>query len=223
MSSSKIGDLPLVLNHRDSGFTTVAFPASVKRSLSSARRALARSIESPVVSIQPVPISSPVRTLPACSSSSCCSMLACSCLHQAMKRSGAAMGSFDLPVHTGVVSVHCGPRLLLPRSREGPAWSGRHMHQRGYQRERSHKPCENPGFHWNARPYWKIGKCIHGNFPPKPTPAETTWEKSLCSRRARSAKRQVLLAKSQCSCLRREADGVLLRLFGASSSAFFVR
>ena len=183
MSSSKIGDLPLVLNHKDSGFTTVVFPASVKRSLSSARRALARSIESPVVSIQPAPISSPVRTLPACSSSSCCSMLACSCLHQAMKRSGAAMGSFDLPVHTGVVSVHCGPRLLLPRSREGSAWSGRHMHLRGYQREHSHKPCENPGFRWNARPYWKIGKCIHGNFSPSP-PGETTWEESLCSRRA---------------------------------------
>ena len=95
-----------------------------------------------------------------------------------------------------MVSVHCGPRLLLPRSREGSARSGRHMHQRGYQREHSHKPCENPGFHWNARPYWKIGKCVHGNFPPKSTPAETTWEESLCSRKARSAKGKSLLAKA---------------------------
>jgi hypothetical protein len=51
------------------------------------------SIAAAVVSIHPAPMSSPVRTLPACISSSCCSMLACSCLHQAMKRSGAAMGN----------------------------------------------------------------------------------------------------------------------------------
>src|SRR6478752_6473476 len=68
---------------------TVAFPASVKRSFSSASRALARSIDSAVVSIQPAPMSSPVRTLPVSMSSSCYCMLACSCLHQAMKRPGA--------------------------------------------------------------------------------------------------------------------------------------
>jgi len=75
--------------YRDSGFTTVAVPASVKRSFSCARRALARSIDSSVVSTQPAPMSSPVRTLPDTISSSSCSMLACSCLHQATKRPGA--------------------------------------------------------------------------------------------------------------------------------------
>jgi hypothetical protein len=75
--------------YRASGLTTVAFPASVNRSFSSASRALARSIDSAVVSIHPAPMSSPVRTLPASISSSCCSRLACSCLHQAMKRSVA--------------------------------------------------------------------------------------------------------------------------------------
>src|SRR5262249_39366849 len=37
------------------------------------------------------PTRAPVWTLPASNNASCCSMLACSCLHHAMKRSGAAM------------------------------------------------------------------------------------------------------------------------------------
>ena len=89
--ANAIGDDAALARGLDRSPTTVAFPASVKRSLSSARRALARSIELLVVSIQPAPMSSPVRTLPAFKSSSCCSILACSCLHQAMKRSEAAL------------------------------------------------------------------------------------------------------------------------------------
>jgi hypothetical protein len=48
--------------------------------------ALARSIESPVVSTHPDPPFSPVSTLPASIIWSCCCRLACSCLHQATKR-----------------------------------------------------------------------------------------------------------------------------------------
>ena len=60
-------------DYRSPGLATVALPASVKRSFSSASRALARSIDSSVVSIQPAPMSSPVRTLPETNSSSSCS------------------------------------------------------------------------------------------------------------------------------------------------------
>ena len=57
-----------------------------------------------VVSIQPAPMSSPVRTLPASISASCCSRLACSCLHQAMKRSVADM----------ILKFSCGIGFLNP-------------------------------------------------------------------------------------------------------------
>src|SRR5262245_56867338 len=77
--------------YRALGLATEALPSSVRRSSNSASRALARLIESAVVSTQPPPVSSPVWTLPACNNASCWSMLACSCLHHAMKRSGAAM------------------------------------------------------------------------------------------------------------------------------------
>ena len=76
------------------GFETVADPVSVKRDSSSASLALARSIDSQVVSTQPDPRFSPVSTLSVCMSSSCCCMLVCSCLHQATKRPGAA---FHMP------------------------------------------------------------------------------------------------------------------------------
>ena len=104
-------------NHSELGLTTVALPASVRRSFSSESRALARSIDSLVVSIQPAPISSPVRTLPACKSSSCCSMLACSCLHHAMKRSGAAT-SFSATADVTGDNAPLNKRLLFVGSRE---------------------------------------------------------------------------------------------------------
>src|SRR6185503_5145704 len=53
---------------------------------SSSASLLARFTDSPVVSTQPDPRFSPVNTLPLCINSSCCCMLACSCLHQATKR-----------------------------------------------------------------------------------------------------------------------------------------
>ena len=59
------------------GFEIVADPFSVKSDSSSANRALARSIELPVVSTQPDPRFSPVSTLPANIISSCCCRLAC--------------------------------------------------------------------------------------------------------------------------------------------------
>ena len=71
------------------GFETVAEPVSVKRDSSSASLALTRSIDSAVMSTQPDPRFSPVSTLPVSMSSSCCSRLACSCLHQATKRPAA--------------------------------------------------------------------------------------------------------------------------------------
>src|SRR5215831_14667126 len=61
-----ISPLPTVsvptLWHRYSAFglMTVVFPSSVKISFSCARRLLARSIESAVLSIQPDPMSSPI-------------------------------------------------------------------------------------------------------------------------------------------------------------------
>jgi len=56
------------------------------------RVCLARFTDSPVVSTQPDPRFSPVNTLPLCINSSCCCMLACSCLHHATKRPGADVG-----------------------------------------------------------------------------------------------------------------------------------
>ena len=73
------------------GFVTVAAPELVRSDFNSESLALARSIDPAVVSTQPAPVSSPVLTLPFSMSSSCCSILASSCLHQAMKRSGAVM------------------------------------------------------------------------------------------------------------------------------------
>ena len=77
-------------DYRASGLMTVVFPSSVRSSLSCESRLLARSIASSVLSIQPDPMSSPILTLPDAISSSSCSILACSCLHQATKRSVAA-------------------------------------------------------------------------------------------------------------------------------------
>lgn len=73
------------------GFVTVAAPELVRSDFNSESLALARSIDPAVVSTQPAPVSSPVLTLPFSMSSSCCSILASSCLHQVMKRSGAVM------------------------------------------------------------------------------------------------------------------------------------
>jgi hypothetical protein len=59
------GQAPLITllafghDYRSPGLATVALPASVKRSFSSASRALARSIDSSVVSIQPAHQSAP--------------------------------------------------------------------------------------------------------------------------------------------------------------------
>ena len=72
--------------HHSYGFEIVADPFSVKRDSSSTSLALARFTDSSVVSTQPDPRFSHVSTLPLCISSSCCCMLACSCLHQATKR-----------------------------------------------------------------------------------------------------------------------------------------
>jgi hypothetical protein len=72
--------------HHSYGFEIVADPFSVKRDSSSTSLALARFTDSSVVSTQPDPRFSPVSTLPLCINSSCCCMLACSCLHQATKR-----------------------------------------------------------------------------------------------------------------------------------------
>lgn len=84
---------PDVLNFHEvcSGLETAAAPDSVNSAFRSASLALARCIEIAVVSIQPAPVSSPVRTSPFSMSSSCCSILASSCLHHAMNRSGADM------------------------------------------------------------------------------------------------------------------------------------
>ena len=76
---------------RTSGLETVAAPVSVRRDVSSASLARARSIDAGVVSVQSLPVSSPVRTLPFSISSSCCWILASSRLHLAMNRSGADM------------------------------------------------------------------------------------------------------------------------------------
>ena len=87
------------------GFETVADPVSVRSDSSSASLSLTRFFDSALVFTQPDPRSSPVKTLLASRSSSCCCRLACSCLHQAMNRSGADIGLAFLLDHSRYVLI----------------------------------------------------------------------------------------------------------------------
>jgi hypothetical protein len=77
-----------ISGYRASGLMTVVFPSSVKSSFSCESRLLARSIASRLIDpARPYVLAYP--HLPEAINSSSCSMLACSCLHQATKRSVA--------------------------------------------------------------------------------------------------------------------------------------
>jgi hypothetical protein len=101
------------------GLDAVPDPASVKSCSSSASLSLMRLTDSSVVSTQPSPRSSPVRTFPDSKSSSCCCRLPRSCLLHAIKRPGAGMTEHPQNLFRQPSNIH-GKNTQPPHGTSGP-------------------------------------------------------------------------------------------------------